>query len=118
MSKETNIVEEILIINRLIDSERQRWAQIKADKMALTVSQRDDLVTAYLDSLLDIQSKICCLMSQVLAAPLNGNILQVCPSVYRSAQEQQNSPQEAPKSHQKRPKRAPRRPQEQLYFPN
>lgn len=91
MSKETNIVEEILIINRLIDSERQRWAQIKADKMALTVSQRDDLVTAYLDSLLDIQSKICCLISQVLAAPLNGNIMQVCPSVYRSAQEQQDS---------------------------
>lgn len=91
MSKETNIVEEILIINRLIDSERQRWAKIKADKMALTVSERDDLVTAYLDSLLDIQSKICCLISQVLAAPLNGNIMQVCPSVYRSAQEQQDS---------------------------
>lgn len=91
MSTQTNIVEEILTVNRLIDSERKRWADIKADSMPLTISQRDDLVTAYLDSLLEIQSKICCLMSQVLAAPLNGNIMQVCPSVYRSGQERQDS---------------------------
>jgi hypothetical protein len=88
MPKQVNIVEEILNINKFIDEERVRWASVRTEKLSITETQRDDLLVAYLDSLTALQSKVCCLISQVLAAPLNGNILRICPSTYRTQEEQ------------------------------
>jgi len=94
MPKQVNIIEEILAINKFIDQERVRWANVRVEKLSISETQRDDLLVAYLDSLTALQSKVCCLISQVLAAPLNGNILRICPSTYRTPEEQSASKRE------------------------